>query len=126
MWTHAPPQLVLHATDCAITRNHTEILCTMGPGVGGHLQWTVVIAGQTSAIPLTSYRPPTLSSLGWVPPGGSSVLDSPALAQLDSRGQGQLLFQGDYFANLGLVATGRQEQANGTAIVHIPPCPPRV
>ncbi len=39
-------QLAFPARDCVISRNHTELTCVMGPGVGGRLQWSLVVAGQ--------------------------------------------------------------------------------
>ncbi len=105
-------QLVFTATNCTITRDHVEIVCTMGPGVGNRLQWTVVIGGQSSSSPLTSYRRPEVTSVGILAPNGTELTDPGSLNNMDTRGGQVMVFRGNYFGPLGapipILATGRQ------------------
>jgi hypothetical protein len=78
------------ALDCAITRNHTEVTCRMGPGVGGGLQWGVTIAGQSAVTATTAYRRPVITAIGVVAASGIVSSDPAALEGLATKG-GQLL-----------------------------------
>jgi hypothetical protein len=79
------------ALDCVISRNHTEVTCGMGPGVGGGLQWSITIAGQTASPATTSYRPPVITRLGVVSANGSVLWSAQALAALNTAGGQRLV-----------------------------------
>jgi hypothetical protein len=110
-------QVAFVAVDCAISRDHVEVTCSMGPGVGGRLQWSVTVADQSSTIPLTAYRRPVLTLLAvgadYNESSGSNSNVSQMQRQLLSTSGGDVLvFLGDYFGPAGvplpIVATGRQ------------------
>jgi hypothetical protein len=79
------------ALDCAITRSHTEVSCTMGPGVGGGLQWSITIGGQTASTATISYRPPVIAAVGVVLPNGDVSFDSASRHALATSGGQQLV-----------------------------------
>jgi hypothetical protein len=78
------------ALGCAITRNHTEVTCGMGPGVGGGLQWSITIAGQTASYATTAYHRPVIATMGVATAGGLVLADPGALEVLATDGS-QLL-----------------------------------
>jgi hypothetical protein len=89
---------VLHGTpvsfpglDCVISRNHSEVTCGMGPGVGSGLQWSVTIAGQTASTATTTYHPPVITALGVGSGNGSVSWTAAALAALDTAGGQRLV-----------------------------------
>jgi hypothetical protein len=79
------------ALACSITRDHVEVTCSMGPGVGGGLQWSITVAGQTAATATTTYRSPVIASLGLLSVDGAVMLDPPALDSLRTAGGQQLV-----------------------------------
>jgi hypothetical protein len=79
------------ALDCAITRDHSEVTCSMGPGVGGGLQWSITVAGQTATTATTTYRPPIITSLGVASPSGGAVSWDPAALGALATSGGQRL-----------------------------------
>ncbi len=83
-------QVTFAAVNCAITRNHTEVTCGMGPGVGGSLRWSITIAGQSSSSAMTTYRPPVIAAVEVVTESGAVSSDPAALQALATSG-GQLL-----------------------------------
>jgi hypothetical protein len=95
--------VVFPALNCAITRNHTQLTCGMGSGVGGGLQWSVTVAGQTASTVTSGYRAPVLAAVGVLTRTGVVDPDPSALQALDTRG-GQLL-----------VCTGRPDRRSYTS-----------
>jgi hypothetical protein len=54
------------SASCSYAALHTNITCTLLPGIGPVLQWLVTVGGQTndlSITPTTSYEPPVISML---------------------------------------------------------------
>jgi hypothetical protein len=51
------------AVNCQVTVGHTEATCKTSPGAGRALSWSLVIGGQTSVVPTTSYAPPSISGI---------------------------------------------------------------
>jgi hypothetical protein len=93
----------------------------MGPGVGGRLQWTVVVGGQASLVPTTSYRAPVVADIGlWEPSGVTFAAE--AVERLSTRGGQVLVFRGRYFGlrqavsryPLPVSAVGRRLDGAGT------------
>jgi hypothetical protein len=128
--TYSPGSLLVGGTavkftarNCTIQRDDVEILCTLGPGVGSGLLWTVVIAGQVSVLPRTGYRPPVIHSLGVAP---NAAWDAPAnftdsvRASLSTAGGEALVFVGNYFgpkaSHIPVMAVGRQLQGRGAVV----------
>jgi hypothetical protein len=106
--------VVFTAQRCSVTRDHVQLTCTLGPGVGVRAQWTVTIANQTSSNPRTGYRRPIVASIEVIE--GNMVSDSSqVLHSLDTRGGQTLVFKGDYFGpvepQLTRVAVGKQPPA---------------
>lgn len=52
------------ASDCSVTAAHVTVTCLTAPGAGAALKWLVVIGGQNSVYPTTSYSIPVISGLG--------------------------------------------------------------
>ncbi len=101
--------VVFTATNCSITHDDVEITCSMSSGVGSRLLWTVVIAGQSSVLPKTAYRPPEIHDIGVLgAPNGLGLGDAvanfsaSARAGLVSAGGDVLVFVGDHFGPPGL------------------------
>jgi hypothetical protein len=91
---------VFVAQGCTITQSHVEITCMLAPGVGGGLQFSVSIAGRSSAVACTSYRPPTITAMGLLTTqeGGSTVdTQEEAVGVLRTAGGQVLVFFGDNF-----------------------------
>jgi hypothetical protein len=123
-------QPVFTAQNCSLTRGHVEVTCTLAPGVGGDLQFTVAIGGQVSVQPRTGYAPPQVRTLGLaiaVPPGGpvtfSDTTDG-GRASMGTQGGQALVFVGDYFGPtqppLPIRATGTALATR--AVVHTSEC----
>ncbi len=83
--------LVFPALGCVITRNHSEVACGMGPGVGGGLQWSITIAGQTASFATTTYRPPVITAIGVLTSSGALLSDPTSLRALVTSGGQQLV-----------------------------------
>ena len=64
--------MVFSAANCTVAVAHTEIHCNTIPGAGVNLKWTVVIDGQQSRSPTTSYAAPQVLSLAIEAPSGGS------------------------------------------------------
>jgi len=50
-------------TNCSVTSPNTQITCTTAPGAGTSLSWSVVVDGQRSVSPTTSYAPPVITAI---------------------------------------------------------------
>ena len=61
--TFGPTGLEYTARDCRVTVDHTQIVCTTVPSVGGGLRWQVNIGGQISKTPTTSTETPKISGI---------------------------------------------------------------
>jgi hypothetical protein len=83
--------VVFPAHGCAITQDHTELTCEMGPGVGAGLKWSVTIAGQTAATVVSSYRAPVVHTLGVLLSAGVTSTAPGALDALVTQGGQQLV-----------------------------------
>jgi hypothetical protein len=108
--------VIFHAHHCAVTRDHVELQCSLGPGVGVRSQWTVTIANQSSSNPQSSYRRPVVASLGLVVDNGSLVYaPDPRLLALTTTGGQTLVFRGESFGprqpRLPVTAVGRRVAA---------------
>jgi hypothetical protein len=84
-------QVLFPALDCVITRDHSEVTCGVGPGVGGGLQWNIAIAGQTASIATTTYRLPVITAMGVLSSSGALLLDPTSLRALVTSGGQQLV-----------------------------------
>jgi len=51
------------ATNCSVTVDHVEIMCTTAAGAGAGLKWIVYIDGQASGVPTTNYAPPSVETI---------------------------------------------------------------
>ncbi|MDO8933370.1 MAG: cadherin domain-containing protein, partial [Rhodocyclaceae bacterium] len=53
------------ASNCIVTRNHTELTCTTVPGTGRLLRWVVTVGGQSSPLSVghTSYGAPRINAV---------------------------------------------------------------
>ena len=49
-----------HATRCEVYKDHILIRCNTSDGAGTSLGWRVVVDGQMSVQPTTSYAPPVI------------------------------------------------------------------
>ncbi len=83
--------IVFPAHNCTISRDHTEITCEMGAGVGGGLQWSVTIAGQTATTVVSSYRAPVVRTVGVLLATGMVSSGPEALSSLATQGGQQLV-----------------------------------
>lgn len=54
---------VFAAADCEILVPHVNIRCLTAPGVGKNLEWTVMIDGQNSSVPVTAYAEPVVRDI---------------------------------------------------------------
>jgi hypothetical protein len=115
------------ARGCNVTRDHVELTCLLGSGVGVRAQWTVSVANQSSSNPRTSYRRPEVSAVlllgDDMQPRENSAL---ALQNLDTRGGQVLAFRGDYFGPsipfIPREAVGRQAPAGVCACAFVCAC----
>ena len=57
------------AVNCSVTVDHTLIECFTAEGAGTLLHWRLIIAGQQSSAPTTSYEPPSVAHVLPVTPG---------------------------------------------------------
>ena len=109
--------MVYTATDCVIATDHAVIECTMGPGVGVGLTWTVTVGEQTSTVPRTGYRPPVVTGLAVLPMsptrGTSNAVstDEAVMHSLSTTGGDVLVFYG---ASFGPVSPNAVSAAVGT------------
>ena len=80
--TYASALYTFNAAGCAVTVNHTQIVCSSSVGVGTALHWLVTVAGRQSAAPSTdavSYFPPLIQRVVFTPglmhtAGGETVV----------------------------------------------------
>lgn len=56
---------------CSLIVAHRQLQCQLVAGAGAGLIWTIIVDGQPSAQPTTSYAPPSITSV--VPQGSSTV-----------------------------------------------------
>jgi hypothetical protein len=84
--------------DCDVVVDDVELACTVGEGVGGQLQWTVVVANQSSVAARTSYLPPVLSGIAVGVAGSPTLLNSSgAMHSVPTAGGVPLVLFGDHF-----------------------------
>jgi len=55
--------LTFSATDCVMTAAHTELRCLQAEGAGVGFAWTVMVDGQASGAPRTSYAAPSVTAV---------------------------------------------------------------
>ena len=55
-WTYTP-------ISCNVSISHTQLLCAVPPGGGANIAWTIVLDGQASALPYTSYNTPLIRTI---------------------------------------------------------------
>ena len=68
---------VYEVTDCVMVIPHEQLECTMPPGAGRNLTWSMTVDGLKSIQPTYSYLAPSLLALGRLDSDGVTVL-SPA------------------------------------------------
>jgi hypothetical protein len=85
---------------CNVTVDDSEIQCWLGSGVGAGLKWVVEVAGQSSSVPRTAYRPPVITALGVMTAGGAVNSSDAAVSQLRTAGGDVVVVMGDYFGPL--------------------------
>ena len=97
-----PP--VFRARNCTITMDHVSMRCVTAPGVGARLLWTIVVAGQSSGNPRTSYRAPIVETIavlvgdgGGAPTTVTADSSPAALARLPTTGGETIVLRGRYF-----------------------------
>jgi hypothetical protein len=69
---------------CVMTRPHVQIACTVGSAVGTNLLWSVLVDGQKSGAPVTSYAPPTITAVRVLPITASSLASSGEIDSLQA------------------------------------------
>jgi hypothetical protein len=85
------------ASNCSVTRDHEEVTCSTGAGVGARLLWTVTVAGQSSTNPHTRYHTPVVHSVS-ITGGGHGAGSFDATSNLmDTRGGHEMVVRGAYF-----------------------------
>ena len=82
------------ATACTVVGSgHTTMTCTTAVGVGRPLFWTVIVDGQNSTLPTTSYARPLIYNI--------TNIDHQPLSDVSTRGGDTFLVHGAYFGRLG-------------------------
>ena len=64
-------QYALDSSDCHVSVAHRQITCTTTKGGGKNHKWAVMISGQKSTVPTTSYQRPVITSI--TGPGASNA-----------------------------------------------------
>lgn len=59
----------MEAVNCSVTIDHSLIECLTAEGAGTLLHWRLIIAGQQSSAPTTSYEAPSITHVWPVTPG---------------------------------------------------------
>lgn len=54
---------VVYNSTCSVITDNTQLQCSISAGAAANLIWSVVIAGQVSAQPTTSYEPPVVTAV---------------------------------------------------------------
>lgn len=60
---NGPVSSVWYPSTCSVFTDNTQLQCTTAPGAAANLIWSVVVAGQVSAQPTTSYEVPAVVSV---------------------------------------------------------------
>lgn len=60
---NGPVSRVTYPSTCTVVTDNTQFQCTTAPGAAANLIWTIVVAGQVSAQPTTSYQIPTVTGI---------------------------------------------------------------
>ena len=55
-WSYTP-------VPCTVSIPHTQLLCSVLPGGGLNMAWTIVLDGQASTLPYTSYNAPAINAI---------------------------------------------------------------
>jgi len=63
----------IDAKNCSVVVAHTLIQCLTSEGAGTLLHWSLVLSGQRSTAPTTSYLPPKIHHLELVLPSNGSL-----------------------------------------------------
>jgi hypothetical protein len=108
------------AADCVVSRDHVELRCVTGPGVGARLLWWVTVASQVSTNPRTSYARPSITSIAVASAVTGELSSDDSVLQLLRTVGGQLMvIRGDNLATdaflesvVGVDATGRSVPAD--------------
>lgn len=58
-----PNATLFEASGCSVTTDHVVITCSTAPGAGSGLKWLVMVGGQYSVYPTTSYAVPIITGL---------------------------------------------------------------
>ena len=66
------PRVTYPAAACAVTVPHTQITCSTTEGAGATLGWKLVLDGQASTTPSTSYNVPVVDTITYAA-GGAAV-----------------------------------------------------
>ena len=90
------------ARECSVTAPHKMISCTTVAGVGKPLFWSVLVDGQNSTVPTTSYARPEIHNISLLDPNiddnAATVAD---IAKAATTGGQLLIIQGAYFGAIG-------------------------
>lgn len=103
--------LQFSATNCSITTEFTEITCLTNVGAGTALTWGLVIDGQQSTTPSTSYGPPTVDSVGIL---GAAEVHTDGMDTLILTGR--YLSRTEYFGSVTYGAGGTTYQATNCSV----------
>jgi hypothetical protein len=85
-------QVKYRPANCSFITEHTELACVLTPGAGSNLQWIVVVDGQVSRNPSTSYAAPVLRSFSLLQQGSQKPITG-----ADTNGGDTLLVYGSGF-----------------------------
>ena len=75
---------------CAITVPHEVITCSIAPGAGADMEWKLVISGQESSNPVTSYGVPVVTAI-----------EGAAVDEASTDGGQPLTLRGENFGPIG-------------------------
>ncbi|RYY34490.1 hypothetical protein EON62_03260, partial [archaeon] len=88
-------------TSCMIKTPHRAITCTMPPGAGNDLAWTLVVDSQRNTAPTTSYGVPTVSSVELQAPADSTT----PVTMASTDGGDEVVIMGTNFGLESLIQT---------------------
>eukprot|EP00946_MAST-07B_sp_MAST-7B-sp1_P005000 g5000.t1 len=91
-------QEVYEAQECKVSSPHKTISCLTVAGVGKPLFWSVLVDGQNSTVPTTSYARPEIHNISLHNPEGGTRLD---ITKAATTGGQLLVIQGAYFGAIG-------------------------
>jgi len=95
------PQVLYHPAMCSIATPHTRLLCTVVPGAGAGLSWSMTVDGQPSSVPLTAYAAPSIATLTVL----SQATGTPVTAASTDGGD-TLVVSGANFGPAAAIPTG--------------------